>query len=117
MKINIKFLPVILFAALQLQSQSLAVDSKALSASLKRHIATLASDTYEGRETGTKGEQMAVDYISKEFKGIGLQPKGENGFVQKFTFVDGVKYEAQNNKLLADNAQLAIDKDFYPLAY
>ena len=46
----------------------------------------MASDTYEGRETGTKGEQEAAEYISKRFKDLGLEPKGTNGFFQTFSF-------------------------------
>ncbi len=54
--------------------------------SLKDDVTVLASDTYEGRETGTKGEQEAAAYISKRFKELGLQPKGTNGFYQTFSF-------------------------------
>ena len=53
---------------------------------IKEDIAVLASDTYEGRETGTKGEQEAAEYISKRFKDLGLEPKGTNGFFQTFSF-------------------------------
>ena len=54
--------------------------------SIKDDIAILASDSYEGRETGTKGEQEAADYISKRFKNLGLQPKGTTEFYQTFSF-------------------------------
>ncbi|WP_188606439.1 M28 family peptidase [Aquaticitalea lipolytica] len=53
---------------------------------IKEDIAVLASDAYEGRETGTKGEQEAAEYISKRFKDLGLEPKGTNGFFQTFSF-------------------------------
>ncbi|MBK6446013.1 MAG: hypothetical protein IPF81_12200 [Bacteroidetes bacterium] len=51
-----------------------------LKAKLKSHITTLASDTYEGREAGSKGEGKASDYIVKQFKSIGLKAKGTDGF-------------------------------------
>ena len=54
--------------------------------SIKEDISVLASDTYEGRETGTKGEQEAADYISNRFKSLGLEPKGTKGFYQTFSF-------------------------------
>jgi len=46
----------------------------------------LASDELEGRETGTEGEIMAAEYISKRFKDIGLKGifKGENPYYQFF---------------------------------
>src|SRR6478735_4627978 len=37
------------------------------------HLSVLASDEYEGRETGKKGAWMAADYIKKHFKAIGLK--------------------------------------------
>ncbi|HNQ26757.1 MAG TPA: M28 family peptidase [Aquaticitalea sp.] len=54
--------------------------------SLKEDATILASDDFMGRETGTEGERLAAEYISKRFKDLGLLPKGNNGYVQTFTF-------------------------------
>jgi len=53
---------------------------------IKEDVAFLASDKLEGRQTGTKGEKAAADYIKKRFKELGLSPKGTNGYLQPFTF-------------------------------
>ena len=53
---------------------------------LKDDVEVLASDAYEGRQTGSEGEQKAATYISKRFKDIGLEAKGTNGFTQAFSF-------------------------------
>ena len=53
---------------------------------IKKHITFLASDKLEGRGTGTKGELKAAQYIAKQFKKIGLQPKGTDGFMHKYQF-------------------------------
>ncbi|RZK39401.1 MAG: M28 family peptidase [Pedobacter sp.] len=37
------------------------------------HLSILASDEYEGRETGKKGAWMAAEYIKKQFQGFGLK--------------------------------------------
>ena len=37
-----------------------------------KHISILASDEFEGRETGKKGMELAAAYISNHFKNIGL---------------------------------------------
>ena len=37
-----------------------------------KHLSILASDEYEGRETGKKGAWMAAEYIAKQFKSFGL---------------------------------------------
>ena len=44
------------------------------SSDLKKHLSIIASDEYEGRETGTPGNEKAADYIAKHFKSLGLPP-------------------------------------------
>ncbi|HJQ69246.1 MAG TPA: M28 family metallopeptidase [Blastocatellia bacterium] len=46
---------------------------------LKRHILQLASDEFEGRAPGTEGEKRTIDYLTKEFKEIGLAPGNTDG--------------------------------------
>jgi hypothetical protein len=46
--------------------------------SIKRHIQYLADDKLMGRQAGSPGYQMAVDYVVKHFKLFGMQPAGEN---------------------------------------
>ncbi|KGL58971.1 M28 family peptidase [Polaribacter sp. Hel1_85] len=53
---------------------------------IKEDVTFLASDKLEGRQTGTKGEKAAADYIKQRFKELELQPKGTSGFLQSFTF-------------------------------
>jgi len=40
----------------------------------KMHLSIIASDEYEGRETGMPGAAKAADYIANEFKSLGLKP-------------------------------------------
>jgi hypothetical protein len=54
---------------------------------LSKHLHILASDEYEGRDTGQKGQKMAAAYISKEFSQYGLTgpvKEGENPYYQSF---------------------------------
>src|SRR2546428_421148 len=48
-------------------------------ANLLRHIKVLASDEFEGRAPGSKGEELSVKYISEQFKALGLKPGNPNG--------------------------------------
>lgn len=49
--------------------------SKIVSAELARkHLSIIASDEFEGRETGKPGAQRAAKYIADEFKALGLLP-------------------------------------------
>ncbi|MBC8754440.1 M28 family peptidase [Kordia sp. YSTF-M3] len=50
---------------------------------LLKHVKELASDAYEGRETGTPGATKAKNYIISEFKKLGVEPLGKT-FVQEF---------------------------------
>ncbi len=45
---------------------------------MRQDVTLLASDSLQGREAGTIGEQMASDYISKQMLKIGLKPKGDS---------------------------------------
>jgi Zn-dependent M28 family amino/carboxypeptidase len=54
-------------------------------------IKVLASDEYEGRGPGTKGEDLTVRYLQDEFKKLGLKPGNPDGtYVQKVPLV-GIK--------------------------
>jgi hypothetical protein len=41
----------------------------------------LASDMFEGRETGTRGQKLAADYLASQYRRMGLAPKGSAGAV------------------------------------
>src|ERR1044071_5666758 len=51
---------------------------------LLAHIKILASDEFESRAPGSKGEELSVKYISDQFKTIGLKPGNPDGsYVQE----------------------------------
>jgi Zn-dependent M28 family amino/carboxypeptidase len=50
------------------------------------HIHYLADDKLEGRGTGTEGFAKAAAYVTDQFQKAGLQPAGEQGFVQAVEF-------------------------------
>jgi Zn-dependent M28 family amino/carboxypeptidase len=55
---------------------------------LLAHIRTLASDEYEGRSPGSKGEQLTVKYIEDQFRALSLEPGNPDGtYVQKVSLV------------------------------
>ena len=53
-----------------------------------KHLSVLASDEYEGRETGKKGAWMAADYIRNYFKSIGLKGPVNGEYFQKIDLVN-----------------------------
>jgi Zn-dependent M28 family amino/carboxypeptidase len=51
---------------------------------LLRHTRILASDEYEGRAPGTRGEELSVKYLTEQFQKLGLKPGNPDGsYVQK----------------------------------
>jgi Zn-dependent M28 family amino/carboxypeptidase len=51
------------------------------------HITVLAADSMRGRETGSPGDRMAIDYIAGQFARAGLTPGGVTGFLQPVQFI------------------------------
>ncbi len=79
-------LPVI-FVALLL-SDARAQTPEHLARLSLEHIRILAADSLQGRETGTQGNRMAMEYIEKQFHAAGLSPTG-SGFRHPFVFTAG----------------------------
>lgn len=45
---------------------------------IRAHVKYLASDELEGRGVGTKGENLATNYIASQLEAAGLKPAGDN---------------------------------------
>jgi Zn-dependent M28 family amino/carboxypeptidase len=79
-------------AAAELAAQKGAVPRSALSAitaeDLLTHIKALASDQFEGRAPGTRGEELSINYLAEQFKGAGLAPGNPDGsYFQKVPLI------------------------------
>lgn len=51
---------------------------------LNEHLTVLASDNFEGRETGEKGEKLAAFYLAGEFAAMGIAPFDGKSYFQAF---------------------------------
>jgi len=90
------FLSLLIPVALSAQSDFSSVTSEELAATIqaaemKAHLDILASDEYEGRETGTAGQKKAAAYISSYFYTLGLPAVGENN-----SYYQQIAYTAEN---------------------
>lgn len=74
---------IVLFLAMLVFS---CKEAKVKSVSMKEDVSILANDSLNGRKTGSDGEKKAAEYIAKRFESLGLQPKGSEGYFQKFVF-------------------------------
>ena len=46
---------------------------------MRADVEFLASDSLEGRDTGSRGYLIAADYVASQFRAIGLEPAGDKG--------------------------------------
>lgn len=54
----------------------------------RAHVTFLADDLLEGRDTGSRGYEIAARYVATQFAALGLQPAGANGsWYQPVTFI------------------------------
>jgi aminopeptidase YwaD len=83
---------------------------------LQDHVYLLADDELEGRQTGTRGEELAMEYIANQYRQIGLEPKGTNGFIQQFEINEG-KQVTPNSYFRINGKDLLLNTDYFPLAF
>ena len=76
---------------------------------LRKHLSIIASDKFEGRETGKKGQKMAMDYLIKNFKSYGIRPIKEYGYIQTF---DLLEQKTENIQLKIGEETFEVLKDF-----
>ncbi|MGI4741471.1 MAG: M28 family peptidase [Janthinobacterium lividum] len=83
---------------------------------LKQDLSVLASDEYEGRETGQKGQKMAADYLAKAFASYGLAgpvPGSDNPYLQHFS-MNRVGVDPASS-IQVGGRTFVVGKDFYVL--
>jgi hypothetical protein len=109
------FITVLFLAGCSASKKAAKPDTQTLD-NLKAHIRYLADDRLEGRRTGTKGEEMAAEYIRQQFYSIGLQPKGTEYYMQSFIINDGKKIDSIT-ELSINDQKLITGKEFFPFPW
>ena len=82
----------------------------------------LASDELEGRLPGTRGCELAAEYIMGEFESAGLLPgvHWDGDYFQEFNITSGVEPGPDNNFVIStpDGSSIGImDEDYLPLFF
>ena len=77
---------------------------------LKKHLTIIASDEFEGRETGTEGQRKAATYIEGQFKTMGLKSvPALNGYQQYYPLYQD---SLVNTNLIVDKTVAVFGTDF-----
>src|SRR5438876_9500846 len=69
---------------------------------LLAHIKILASDQFEGRAPGTRGEELSVKYITDQFKQTGWKPGSPDGTYIQEVPLTGIKSESRMSFTIGD---------------
>jgi hypothetical protein len=96
--------PVVEPASPPAQAQAAAkrppVDEKALA----EWIAWLADDAQAGRAPGSEADPRVAAFVAERMAQAGLEPAGEQGFMQPFPVTDGVRLRASTESRLGEGA-------------
>ena len=77
---------------------------------LSEHLYILASDKFQGRETGEEGQKMAADFIANYYAGLGVQPVVEGSYFQEFPLRSE---RTVNASMKVGDETMAFSEDFY----
>jgi aminopeptidase YwaD len=84
-------------------------------AQLRTDITYLASDSLEGRRTGTEGERKAADYIESRYKDEEILPYKDH-YRYPFNFVYG-KQIADSTKITVNTVAIKMHEEIFPLPF
>lgn len=116
MNLYIRLLIILLFASFSSVGQKLKKADKVMIANLQADVMYLADDKLEGRRAGTDGEKLAYEYISGQFQKAGLEPKGEQDWLQPFEIYDGKQINA-STLLFVNDRELKLNEEYFPFVF
>ena len=107
---------IALISGLSASAQKLNCRERKALKQVRADITYLASDELMGRATGTEGEHMSAYYIADAFKRNKLEPKGNDGYFQKFT-ITTLRIADGKSQFALNGENFRLFKDYYPLSY
>ncbi len=72
------------------------------------NVATLASDEFEGRAPGSRGERLTVDFLVREFAELALQPGYGDSFLQPVPMVELTNRHRSSLDIVFDDEAMAL---------
>lgn len=77
---------------------------------LKKHLSVLASDAYEGRETGEYGQKIAAKYLSEFYEENNIASLQDTSYLQSYPILSERPKDAV---IKVDGKSYKVNKDFY----
>lgn len=81
-------------------------------ADMKKHLYTLASKEFEGRETASEGQRKAAAYISEQFKSFGLLPGNKGEWQLQYPVY---RDSAVSSTVEVNGGALTLNNDYQPI--
>src|SRR5207253_4348407 len=75
-----KLLAVLAFVAVSANAQTIKPEA------IRAHMRFLSDDLLEGRGTGTRGYQLAAEYVAAQYQSFGLKPGAGKSYLQNVPF-------------------------------
>lgn len=104
------FLSITLLANAQIDTIGFQYANEISEDSLRKHLMIIASDEFEGRETGKPGQKKAAEYIANHFERNGLKAVSDSGYFQRFYVTESWVNEAE---IVHNKDTLTFIEDFY----
>ena len=109
------FVPALLFSQSRKQRKALEAQRKA-DQQVINNLKILDQNLTDKNTALLGKDNLITEYISNQFKTIGLKPKGTNGYLQPLRIDEGKQIKA-NTFLKVNGTLLAVKKDYFPLSY
>ncbi len=86
--VTLALMPFVLVSCATAPASNSAADPQIDEALFRTMTTRLASDEFEGREPGTRGEERTVAYLIEQMRAAGLQPGNNGSWVQDVPLVE-----------------------------
>ena len=77
---------------------------------LREHLTIIASDEFEGRETGMEGQKKAAKYIAEYFENLGIEPIVDGSYYQEFPLK---RESSKESKIVIKGKEFNFIDDFF----
>jgi len=83
---------------------------------IRDYLSFIASDTFEGRDTPSRGLDTVAQFLAMSLSRLGLKPGGDDGtFFQKIA-LRRIAFDKAETRAQTDNRALTLGDDYLPLA-
>ncbi|MEJ6681719.1 MAG: M28 family peptidase [Flavobacteriales bacterium] len=97
-------------ANLEIKDYSMEYAATINASELREHLMIIASDEFEGRETGMPGQKKAAEYIANYFRKIGVEPYNGITYFQEYPLK---RERFTSTTCNVGNKEFKFIKDFY----